>query len=231
MADNSPTITWSSIIIIVIIAVLVLALLLACMCLMFAGGAGYFRDHRSSTFAWRTKNITQGNFLYSPHRTQPVEGPQQEQQQQETLHGHALENRVRTRQHRFPRTYHLPDGHTVLHVDDFRRIPEAAPPPATEEGLRRQREEAERVPSPVFYGRSSYLLRSMSSIFSSFCFQTTPETPAATSMGPKPLSAQNKKDTQGANDDNNSPSVRRKANEPIDTPSHGVDDLRHDKSP
>ncbi|PWU82935.1 hypothetical protein C4B63_462g15 [Trypanosoma cruzi] len=116
------------------------------------------------------QNIAQGNFLYPPHRTQPEEGPQQ-QQQQETLHGHALENRVRTRQHLFPRTYHLPDGHTVLHVDDFRRIPEAAPPPATEEGLRRQREEAERVPSPVFYGRSSYLLRSMSSILVAFAFR------------------------------------------------------------
>ncbi|RNC54396.1 hypothetical protein TcCL_ESM08173 [Trypanosoma cruzi] len=231
MADNSPTITWSSIIIIVIIAVLVLALLLACMWFNVCWRRRLFSRSSVVHIRVENQNITQGNFLYSPHRTQPVEGPQQEQQQQETLHGHALENRVRTRQHRFPRTYHLPDGHTVLHVDDFRRIPEAAPPPATEEGLRRQREEAERVPSPVFYGRSSYLLRSMSSIFSSFCFQTNSEIPAATSMGPKPLSAQNKKDTQGANDDNNSPSVRRKANEPIDTPSHGVDDLRHDKSP
>ncbi|EAN86275.1 hypothetical protein C3747_229g53 [Trypanosoma cruzi] len=226
MANDSQNITWSSIIIIVIIAVLVLALLLACMwfnvywrcCLLSRSSVVHIRVEN--------QNIAQGNFLYPPHRTQPEEG-----QQQETLHGHALENRVRTRQHRFPRTYHLPDGRTVLHVDDFRRIPEAAPPPATEEGLQRQREEAERVPSPVFYGRSSYLLRSMSSIFSSFCFQATPETPAATSMGPKPLSARNKKDTQGANDDNNSPSVRRKANEPIDIPSHGVDDLKRDKSP
>ncbi|EKF29418.1 hypothetical protein MOQ_006800 [Trypanosoma cruzi marinkellei] len=230
MAKDSPTITWSSIMLLVVISVLVLSVLLVCTWFNIYRKRRLFARSSGIHIRVENQNIAQGNFLYPSYPAQPEEGPQQ-QQQQETLQGHALENRVRTRQHRFPRTYHLPDGHTVLHVDDFSRVPEAAPPPATQEELRRQREEAERVPSPVFYGRSSYLRRSMSSIFSSFYFQTTPETPVAPSMGPKSLSAQNTKDTQGANDDNKSPSVRKKANEPIGTPSHDVDDLRHDKSP
>ncbi|CCW69857.1 unnamed protein product [Phytomonas sp. Hart1] len=75
--------------------------------------------------------------------------------------GVTIENRVRPRAR-------LPRGVVVVpHEDervyiDFRKlpeVPEAEPPPPTEEELRRIMEEKNRVASPEFYGRSEYIER------------------------------------------------------------------------
>lgn len=74
-----------------------------------------------------------------------------------TVRGHPLENVVRTRQHRRPRTFYLPDSQRKVRIEDFSQIPEAAPPPPDKTELQRQREEAERLASPVAYGIGAYL--------------------------------------------------------------------------
>lgn len=127
-----------------------------------------------------------------------------------TLQGHALENRVHTRRRAAPRSYHLPGSHTVVRIDDMSKVPEAGPPPPTEKELRLQKEAAERVASPMLYGRSSYLQRSMSSLIGSFRFATTPRSPA--------------RSTAGCSE----PNVRRMENEPFAS-TCSMDDIRIDK--
>ncbi|CCW63910.1 unnamed protein product [Phytomonas sp. EM1] len=82
-----------------------------------------------------------------------------EEGQRVEIVGVPIENRVRPRAR-------LPRGVVVVpHEDeevyiDFRKlpeIPEAEPPPPTEEELRRIMEEKSRVASPEFYGRSEYI--------------------------------------------------------------------------
>ncbi|KEG07610.1 hypothetical protein DQ04_09291020 [Trypanosoma grayi] len=114
---------------------------------------------------------------YDSGSTQRRNQQQEQAQEQEptTLPGQPLENRVRMRRGPLPHAYYLPDGHTVVHIDDPNKIPEAAPPPPTEEELQRQREEAERIASPVLYGRGMYLNCSIVTCSDgSFCYPNTP---------------------------------------------------------
>ncbi|KPI82905.1 hypothetical protein ABL78_8084 [Leptomonas seymouri] len=76
----------------------------------------------------------------------------------ERVEGVAIENRIRPRRH-------LPRGQVVIHHDnqdvclDFRgveRVPQAGPPPLTEEEKQRIIDAQNRVASPEFYGRAEY---------------------------------------------------------------------------
>ncbi|ESL07124.1 hypothetical protein TRSC58_05193 [Trypanosoma rangeli SC58] len=191
---ESMNITKWSLIILVALGTLVLSFFVACV---------WFNFH------WM-RGVLGGMSIVHPRLQLHSNTPAQQDQapfgesEPETLQGHALENRVRARRHRGPYSYHLPDGHTTVHIDDFSTLPEAKPPPPTEEEMQRWREEAERVPSPVFYGRGSYFCHSVSSLFGSFRIQTTPRTPAAVSGGSRTFSAPNRRASKRGGGNNTS---------------------------
>ncbi|RNF14614.1 uncharacterized protein Tco025E_05871 [Trypanosoma conorhini] len=216
---DSPTITKWSLIILVVLGSLALSIFVACVWFNFHWTRRIMGGLSIGLPFSQSRSVVAGNGV--PRQVQAQGG----ENEQETLRGHALENRVRVRRHQGPQSYHLPDGHTTVYVDDFSRLPEAKPPPPTEEEMQQRREEAERVPSPVFYGRGSYLRRSMSSLFGSFRLQTTPRTPAAASVGSRVFSSPSRRDDRRGHGD----STSRRPNEPTNTSLSGVDPSKLDK--